>query len=165
MKALDLAAINLSAPYSVWQKSERDYLFRTDFGLVYKIGFMDDDTIWPSGAYQFLIINESNRPSPNDTKLRQTIFCIVEAFFQRNPEILLYLCETGDGKQALRSRLFIRWFKEYSSHKDFYFDTIEMEAEGVENFAAIIVQKSNPRISQIISEFNEVVEELRKPEE
>ena len=58
MKALDLAAINLSAPYSVWQESERDYLFRTDFGLVYKIGFMDDDTIWPSGAYQFLIINK-----------------------------------------------------------------------------------------------------------
>ena len=39
-----------------------------------------------------------------------------------------------------------------------------MKAEGVDNFAAIIVQKSNPMINQIISEFNDVIEELRKPE-
>ncbi len=164
MNKLDLDAINDSAPYQVWQKTERDFLFKTDYGIVYKIGFIDDDTIWPTGAYQFLIINESNLSSPNDKKLQQTIFRIIEAFFQRNPEILLYLCETGDGKQALRSRLFIRWFKEYSCHNDFYFDTIEMKAEGVDNFAAIIVQKSNPMIDQIISEFNEVIEELKKPE-
>ena len=164
MNKLDLDAINESAPYHVWQKTERDFLFTTDYGIVYKIGFIDDDTIWPTGAYQFLIINESNLSSPNDKKLQQTIFRIIEAFFQRNPEILLYLCETGDGKQALRSRLFIRWFKEYSIHNDYYFDTIEMKAEGVDNFAAIIVQKSNPMINQIISEFNDVIEELRKPE-
>ncbi len=40
-----------------------------------------------------------------------------------------------------------------------------MKAEGVDNFAAIIVQKNNPRIKQIVSEFNEVVDELRKPDE
>lgn len=165
MKALDLAAINFSSPYSVWQESDRNYMFRTDYGLTYKIGFMDDETIWSTGAYQFLIINESDRPSPNDKKLRKTLFCIIEAFFQSNPEILLYLCETGDGKQALRNRLFIRWFQEYSNHNNFYFDSIEMKAEGIDNFAAIIVQKSNPRIHQIISEFNEVINELRKPEE
>lgn len=75
---------------------------------------MDDDTIWESGAYQFIIVNENNTPSPNDLKLRETIFCIIEDFFKANPEILLYLCETGDGKQASRNRLFIRWFREYA---------------------------------------------------
>lgn len=75
---------------------------------------MDDDTIGESGAYQFIIVNENNTPSPNDFKLHETIFCIIEDFFKANPEILLYLCETGDGKQASRNRLFIKWFREYA---------------------------------------------------
>ena len=47
----------------------------------------------------------------------------------------------------------------------FYFDTVSMTAEGVENFAAIIVQKSNPKLQEIIDEFNSVVKILaNKPE-
>lgn len=165
MKLLDVSAINVSAPYTVWNVTNNYYYFKTDYGVLYKIGFMDDDTIWESGAYQFLIINENNAASPSDPKLKNTVFCIVEAFFRANPDILLYLCETGDGKQAIRNRLFMRWFKEYSSHHLFYFDTVEMQSEGVDNFAAIIVQKSNPELNAIISEFNEVVATLKdKPE-
>ncbi len=42
--------------------------------------------------------NESHRPSPNDEKLKATIFRIIEVFFAANPDILLYICETGDGR-------------------------------------------------------------------
>ena len=164
MNALDISAINLNAPYSVWSVASY-YYFRTKHGAIYKIGFMDDDTIWERGAYQFVIVNENNTPSPNDTQLRETIFCIIEYFFKANPEILLYLCETGDGKQASRNRLFIRWFREYAKHHLYYFDTVEMEADGIENFAAIIVQRKNPRLNDIVKAFNHVVDTLkRKPE-
>ena len=132
---------------------------------IYKIGFMDDDTIWESGAYQFVIVNENHTPSPNDPKLRETIFCIIENFFKVNPEILLYLCETGDGKQASRNRLFVRWFREYAQKHLYYFDTVEMSADGIENFAAIIVQKTNPMLNEIVETFNYVVNTLKdKPE-
>ncbi|MDD7258587.1 MAG: DUF6169 family protein [Prevotellaceae bacterium] len=117
---------------------------------------MDDDTIWESGAYQFIIVNENNTPSPNNPKLRETIFCIIEDFFKANSEILLYLCGTGDGKQASRNRLFVRWFREYAQKHLYYFDTVEMEAEGTENFAAIIVQKTNPELNEIVEAFNHV---------
>lgn len=160
MKLLDVSAINVSAPYSVWNITENYYYFKTEHGAIYKVGFMDDDTIWDTGAYQFLIINENNRPSPNDPKLKETVFCIIEAFFKVNPDILLYLCETGDGKQASRNRLFVRWFREYASKHLYYFDTVEIEAEGIRNFAAIIVQKSNPDLENIVREFNEVVSTL-----
>ena len=126
---------------------------------------MDDYTIWDKGAYQFLIINTNNIHSPNDLKLRKTIFYIIEAFFQVNPDILLYLCETGDGKQASRNKLFMRWFREYSLHHLYYFDTVEIQAEGVSNFAAIIVQKNNPNLDTIISQFNEITNALaNKPQ-
>lgn len=111
MNTLDISAINTNAPYSVWNVDEY-YFFRTKYGALYKIGFMPDDTIWDENAYQFLIVNENNTTSPNDAHLKETVFCIIEGFFKANPSILLYLCETGDGKQASRNRLFIRWFKE-----------------------------------------------------
>lgn len=164
MNTLDISAINTNAPYSVWNVDEY-YFFRTKYGALYKIGFMPDDTIWDENAYQFLIVNENNTTSPNDAHLKETVFCIIEGFFKANPSILLYLCETGDGKQASRNRLFIRWFKAYSSKHLFYFDTVSMTAEGVDNFAAIIVQKSNPKLQEIIDEFNSVVKILaNKPE-
>ena len=111
------------------------------------------------------IVNENNTPSPNDPNLRETILCIIEDFFKANPEILLYLCETGDGKQASRNRLFVRWFREYAQKHLYYFDTVEMEADGIENFAAIIVQKVNPNLNEIVEAFNQVVNSLKeKPE-
>ena len=112
MNPLDLAYINRLAPYKVWTENGRDYLVETSYDLLFKIGFMDDYSIWPSGAYQFYINNESHRPSPNDEKLKATIFRIIEAFFAANPDILLYICETGDSRQAFRSRLFVRWFNQ-----------------------------------------------------
>ena len=87
MNPLDLAYINRLAPYKVWTENGRDYLVETSYDLLFKIGFMDDYSIWPSGAYQFYINNESHRPSPNDEKLKATIFRIVEAFFAANPDI------------------------------------------------------------------------------
>lgn len=81
MNLLDVSAINVSTPYSVWNVTEYYYYFKTEHGAIYKVGFMDDDTIWETGAYQFLIVNENNHPSPNDPKLKETVFCIVEAFY------------------------------------------------------------------------------------
>jgi len=50
-------------------------------------------------------------------KLRQTIIAIIEEFFEANGnEAMLYITETGDGKQMFRNRLFIRWFNLYSHH-------------------------------------------------
>ena len=86
---------------------------------------------------------------------------IVEAFFAANPDILLYICETGDGRQAFRSRLFIRWFNTYSNRDDYVMQTAEVQEGKTKNFAALIVQKSNPRLDEIIAEFDETISILK----
>lgn len=165
MNPLDLAYINRLAPYKVWTENGYDYLIETNYDLLFKIGFMDDYSIWQSGAYQFYINNESHRPSPNDEKLKATVFRIIEAFFTANPDILLYICETGDGRQAFRSRLFIRWFNNYAGRDAYVMQTAEVQEGKTKNFAALIVQKSNPRLEEILAEFNETISILRnKPE-
>lgn len=165
MNALDLNYINHYSPYKVWTENGTDYYVETSHDLLFKIGFMDDYSIWPTGAYQFTINNESHQPSPSDMKLKDTIFRIVEAFFAANPDILLYICETGDGKQAFRSRLFVRWFNSYSNRDAYVMQTAEVSEGETKNFAALIVQKSNPRLVEIISEFDETINILtNKPE-
>ena len=165
MNALDLSQINRLSPYKVWTDDGRDYYVETSRGQIFDIGFMDDYSIWPTGAYQFTISNQSHQPSPLDQKLRETILLIIEAFFTANPDILLYICETGDGRQAFRSRLFIRWFNTYSNRDAYGMQTAEVQEGKTKNFAALIVQKSNPRLTEILAEFDETISILtNKPD-
>lgn len=157
MNALNLARINELSPYEVWQTSTGDFNFQTDFGVLYRISFRIEQTIWDDGAYEFSIINQNQKASPNDKKLRDTICIIIEEFFNSNPDILIYQCETGDNRQAMRDRLFIRWFKE-SEHSDRYYIKVStVTAEKVKNFTAIIVQKDNPQLETIIKDFDEFI--------
>ena len=64
-----------------------------------------------------------------------------------------------------RKTLFIRWFNTYTRRDDYVMQIAEVEAEDTKNFAALIVQKSNPRLQEIITEFNETISILTdKPE-
>ena len=111
------------------------------------------------------IHNQSRQPSPLDHKLRETILLLIEGFFAANPDILLYICETGDNRQAFRSRLFIRWFNNYSGRDAYVMQTAEVQEGNIRNFAALIVQKSNPRLTEILAEFNETITILTKKSE
>ncbi len=157
MKKLDLNRLNLKSPYSVWEAGIQSYGFKTDYGVLFRIVFIDDQTIWESGAYEFAILNENNKPSPNDSKVKNTIFAIIEEFFKCNPDILLYQCETGDNRQTMRERLFLRWFKEYEHNADYVIKVTEIVAEGISNFAAIIVQSSNSSLRSILRDFDNFV--------
>lgn len=165
MNPLDLNFVNRLTPYKVWTEDGRDYLIETNKGNIFVVGFMDDYSIWQTGAYQFTINNQNHQPSGNDKTLRTTILLLIEAFFAANPEILLYICETGDGKQAFRSRLFIRWFNSYNNRDAYEMLTAEVQEDDTKNFAALIVQKSNPKLHDIIDKFNETISILtNKPE-
>ena len=77
-----------------------------------------------------------------------------------------YKVWTENGRdQALRSRLFVRWFNTYSHRDAYILETAEVMEGKTKNFAALIVQKSNPRLIEIVSEFKETINILtNKPE-
>ncbi|MBO4801029.1 MAG: hypothetical protein J5545_04100 [Bacteroidaceae bacterium] len=165
MNVLDTSFINLSAPYMVWKEDERRYCFETDQGGLFQITFDLEQSIWLDGAYELGIQNIKHVASPRDLKLKKTIIAVVEEFFRQNPGILLYICETGDGRQAQRSRLFLSWFKEY---QDLYvIKSVRIQSEGIDNYASIIVQQNNPALQQIIADFESMVHDLtfQKPKE
>lgn len=153
MRAIDLSKINTRAPYAVWQEGGA-YFFRTDYGIVYAVSF-DKEIIKGYNAYWFNLANTSFKPSPNDKKLMQTIICIIEAFFFSNPDILLYICDTANDQQAQRDRLFLRWFNGYRQKQSYILMTTMIMDEDEPNYLAMIVQRQNPQLDDIIRMFNE----------
>lgn len=165
MHAFNLTRLNFYSPYKVWIDNG-SYKFLTDYGVQYRIEFVENNNIWEEEkAYEFGILNENNKNSPNDSKVKATIQCIIEEFFLTNPDILLYQCETGDSRQAMRARLFTRWFNEFDKRDRFCVKVSVLRDEEVDNYIAIIVQKSNPKLNDILRDFDEFIGFFdRKPE-
>ena len=157
MQAFNLTRLNFHSPYKVWI-DYGSYKFLTDYGVQYRIEFVENNNIWEDEkAYEFAILNENKKISPNDSKVKETIQCIIEEFFLTNPDILLYQCETGDSRQAMRARLFTRWFNEFDKRDRFYVKVSILRDEEVDNYIAIIVQKSNPKLNDILRDFDEFI--------
>ena len=159
MYALDLGRINSMSPYVVTQRLDIPcvYWFYTDFGVEYEIVIKANDTFIASGAYALDIINVWHQPSPGDPKFRQTPMAIVEEFFRQNNDVMLYVTETKDSKQASRNRLFVRWFNTYEHRDQYVIKTAEGKMDGQMNFMAIILRKDNPRLQRVFKEFDETI--------
>ena len=159
VNALSLGNINAHAPYRVTTDTEHPYLyyFCTDFGVEYEISIKGNDTFVPSGAFSLDIRNKSNQPSPGDPKFRQTLMAIVEEFFRQNNDVMLYVTETRDDKQASRNRLFVRWFNTYEHSDRYVIKTAEGKMDGQTNFMAIILRRDNPRLQLVFEEFDETI--------
>ena len=166
INALVLEAINSKAAYQV-ELNEQDGFFQffTDSGVHYSVGFIEDDVLLSKDSYQLIIANLNNRKSMRDRKVRDTIVAVIDEFFNRN-NATLYICETSDNKQSMRSRLFEYWFSTYNRKSQFTtLSSSIADREGVINYATIILRNDNPDLSEIITEFSESIQALsQKPE-
>lgn len=156
---LSVESINGNSPYKVEYATNKAFvIFSTDYDVHYLVGFEYDDTSFDFTTYQLVIINSNNKKSPKDFKVRDTIVAIVEAFFNDNENVLLYICETGDEKQSVRNRLFQYWFSSYINKDLFTFVSASVtDKEGVTNHAAIILRSDNPQMPYIVSEFSQTI--------
>lgn len=163
MNAISLDDINRVAPYHVAQNANtKAYTFKTDSEVIITIDFENDFMIRSGESYQLIVGNANHKKSPRDRKLQITILTIIEEFFRKNQAAMLYICETGDGKQQQRSRLFNYWFDAYEYNSRFSMHTTcIVDEDGIENFAALILRNDNPHFVEIVTEFAETTQVLR----
>ena len=152
MKSLDIHIINTHSPYDVMEENGHLY-FKTDYNITYIVSFDDESNPYYT-AYWFNLTNANNIASPGDKKIAQTVICIIEEFFRQNPDILLYMCSMDGGQQAQRSRLFLRWFNGAEQQKQYAIRATEVKGENGIEYIAVIVQRSNPHLDEIISLFD-----------
>ena len=66
------------------------------------------------------------------------------------------MCSTEGGKQAQRARLFLRWFNGAEQQKHYVARSVEVRGEeGRTEYVALIVQRSNPQLEEILAVFDE----------
>lgn len=152
--SLSTENINKTSPYKVEKVNDHAFVFHTIANIVYYISFKEDMEIAGLYSYQFIIERKSEKLG-YDVGVRESIIAIIREFFAQNNDILLYICDTSDGREAIRNRLFIRWFKETDCDNVFEIKTADAIVEGESMFFAIIYKKSNPRYTEISNEFDE----------
>ena len=152
MNALNIDNINLQSSYTVAEISGRLH-FRTDHGIDYIVTFDQEENPFFM-VYWFNLTNPEHTKSPNDPKIPQTVICIIEEFFRVNPDILLYLYSNEDGKQEQRARLFLRWFNGAEQQKHYVIRTAEVKGEAGTEYIALIAQRNNPYLDEILEVFD-----------
>ena len=159
MVELSLDRINAVAPYQVQLDSRTGlYKFVSDYQVWFSVAFEENDLLQSGESYQFALTNYEGKKSPRDNKVRITILAIIGEFFAKNEAALLYICETGDGVQKMRNRLFHFWFGVYAEHDEFLFlPQVVYDEEDNENYAALIIRRDNPKFNDLVTEFTNTI--------
>lgn len=108
------------------------------------------DTFW------FNIEPTDTRPHPIDSRIAITVVHILKEFFACNERAMLMVCDTLDGKQQKRRKLFNRWYKRFNTGELLSFNATT-ENPDYTLFVSLYVKKSNTRMREIIDAFYELV--------
>ena len=158
MNKINLTSLS-NAPYILTEcKDEGFYEFVTDHGVRYRLGFLPDYIIQSAESYELIIANTNAKSSPRDAKVRDTVLIVIDAFFKVNNNALLYICETSDGKQSFRNRLFQSWFATYQNKSSITLLSASIkDIDGIDNYATLIIPNSCPSYKAVIDEFTSTV--------
>lgn len=74
-----------------------------------------------------------------DPKVRNTILNIISDFWEDYDEVILFVCDSSDGRSESRMRLFHYWYKILNIDKD----VVKIDFSVDEIRAAILAKKDN----------------------
>jgi len=157
---LSLDIVNSHSPYEVRYSPNGGFVFGTSLGIHYLISFEEETPVGGCDTFQFVIQKLDNQHSPRDPKVEQTILAILEEFFAEYLNVLLYMCDDSDGREANRNRLFLAWFKKHAAPDRFTIRTANATVEGKGFYAAIIVENRNPLLDAIVEDFETTAQAL-----
>ena len=160
MIELSLEQINAQSPYEVSYTPNGDFVFATTLGIHYLISFEIEEPVGGCETFQFIIQKLDQQRSPHDDKVEQAILAILDVFFAEHLDVLLYMCDDSDGREANRNRLFLAWFKKHAAPERFTIRTASAIVEGKGFYAAIIVENRNPLLETIIEDFEMTAQAL-----
>ena len=148
------------SPYDI-TLAEGRFVFQTDFGIHYVVSFDKEDIVLGGcNTYQLILQKADGIHTPHDAKIETTVLAIVNEFFRLNQHVLLYVCDTSDGKEGGRNRLFLRWFEHHAEPKRFTICTANASVEEEMVYIAIIVDNRNPNLEAVTKEFQATAEAL-----
>ena len=151
--------INLRAPYHVRQIDDSVFVFVTKHGISYTAGFVADVSFYDEGVYQFFLTKTSGKKGRKDDDISETVRAIIEEFFAQEESVMLYICDTTDGRQAARDRLFRAWFHSYIESTSYTLYTEGMTIDNVRFLSSVLLRRDHPMLIQVLSKFHDFIVE------
>ena len=161
MKELSLERINEKSPYVI-KRIKDGFEFLANNGVQYRIYFVEEEPLGGCETMQFMINKVNDVSAAHDQNVSAITFLIIDEFFSENDDVLLYICDTSDHREAGRNRLFLHWFEKAASPNRFTIRTASSEIEGECIYAAIIIENRNPRLQSVLEEFEQTASALEK---
>jgi Family of unknown function (DUF6169) len=102
---------------------EQGYFFSTDLGLTYRIVFEDVGAIFQDyptlkGRVFSYSFYPASKPTSEqkllDQKVRHTIAYSINSFFEKNDDLIVFVCDSLDKREMCRKKLFDRWFAQFN---------------------------------------------------
>ena len=149
---------NSQSPYNFIQEGEWNYSFITKHGIVYHAYFIDFSNYHPAfdNVYTFNIEPENEEPHPIDNQIAYTITEILKRFFTLNEHAMIMVCDNMDGKEEKRELLFSRWFIRYNDGSIIKYDASTSDEDYI-LYVSIYLRKDNPKSSELVSAFYDLV--------
>lgn len=148
----------MSLPYKYINKGN-SYSFTTNKSIIYEVVFWDlSNSLNTNDEYR--VVELSFFPTNNETnqkyddRISETIIDIVEKFFLHNSDVLLFVCDSNDGRARCRKITFNKWINQNASLK--YLATkydSEISDAGVYS-CSIIIGNAHPLKEKIVNDFN-----------
>jgi hypothetical protein len=147
------------------------YNFTTKNNIIYRVAFIVDETFSTISGdeipniFQIVIEKANEETEPLDIKVSRTIENIIERFFIRVENSLIYVCYDLDQKAEVRNDVFDRWYKK-SIYKDNIIKIdriIEITIKDFEIqrlYTAFMFHKKNPNYEKLMLIYNRIEDVL-----
>jgi len=149
------------------------YNFTTKNSILYRVAFIVDETFSTiSGEeipniFQLVIEKATDEVESYNAKVSKTIEDIIERFFQKKENSLIYVCSDNNEKAIQRHKIFNRWYKN-SEHQNSVkkidnIITLEIDALNVQKiYTSFLFHIDNPAYEKLISIYNQIEEVLNR---
>ena len=164
--------LSLQSHYNyVFDNITNTYNFTTRNSILYRVAFIIDETFSSiSGKdipniFQLVVEKATEGVEPYDAKVSKTIENIIERFFQKVENSLIYVCSDDNEKAKQRHKIFDRWY-EKSEYKEVVVKIDNVLSIRIDNtivqklYTSFMFHKDNPNYSELIEIYSLIEQAL-----
>ena len=155
----------------VFDNTTNTYNFTTKNNILYRVAFVVDETFSTiageeiSNIFQIVVEKVTEEPEPLDIKVSRTIGDIIERFFIRIENSLVYVCYDLDKKSKIRHDVFERWYNKSQSKDsiikiDKIIEVAINDSERHKLYTAFMFHKKNPNHKKLTALYDRIEEVL-----
>ena len=148
------------SPYDINEEESLDYTFINRDGIKYHASFYSVEPLYPQfkNTYSFSIEPEDNKAHPIDRRISVTIAEILRRFFSININAMIMVCDSTDGKEFKRRKLFDRWFEHFSDNTILKYDA-SAPLDEYQLFISLYMNRNNPNKESLLQAFSKLMEQ------